>query len=88
MKKAVKPVRAKAERPRPEAPVPDDLASALKRNRKAAGNVRGLQSEPAPRIHRVDRRAKREETRRESAWPRRSSGSPEGKGAQRKYEKC
>ena len=82
----IKPLRAKP-KPRPEVAMPDDLGSALKRNRKAATAFAAFS--PSQRREYIDWivEAKREETRvkrlvQAIEW------IAEGKARNWKYEKC
>ena len=82
----IKPSRAKP-KPRPEAAVPDDLASSLKRNRKAAATFAAFS--PSQRREYVEWivEAKREETRAKRL-AQAIEWIAEGKSRNWKYEKC
>ena len=82
----IKPVRAKP-KPRPEAAMPADLASALKRNRKAATTFAAFS--PSQRREYIDWivEAKREETRAKRL-AQAVEWIAEGKSRNWKYEKC
>jgi uncharacterized protein YdeI (YjbR/CyaY-like superfamily) len=82
----IKPVRAKP-KPRPEAAVPEDLATALKRNRKAAATFAAFS--PSQRREYIEWivEAKREETRAKRL-AQAIEWIAEGKARNWKYEKC
>ena len=82
----IKPVRAKP-KPRPEAAMPEDFATALKRNRKAAATFAAFS--PSQRREYIEWivEAKREETRAKRL-AQAIEWIAEGKARNWKYEKC